>query len=962
VLRSRPCFPSWRFPLNSETTSLSLVKRTLALCLVLGGVASANAQSHWEVKPGNANASLNAVVFGNGLFVAVGDNGVIVTSPDGQTWTARASGTTDRLPAIAFGKGHFVATRENRTAPGLSSADGITWTPITVKDANGATAESTAWKGIAFGQGRFLAVGAPSASFSYADILRSDDGITFTVIVPARYPQPDGLDRRIVGVSFFRDRFYGLAEDGGFLATPDGVTWKGTITGAVMASDGSTKVATVSALYANSTFSVDAGHTIGRSLSPFTKINAACYGAGRYVAGDYQGRIWTSETNGEYWRPRERYAQNGEEFRAVAFDGVDHFVAVGSAPAGGSALLAVTKADPLPSFTGSYTVYSLKDLSNGVFTTAPRAISNSGIIAGDLPGLNNSRVAAILRDGVVTTYPDPVYHSYSTSATAVNDNGIAASEVAVGPAGLADNRITLGIATPFQVQTYPGPGLYSTASSINASGWIVGTYRNLNGSTRGIYRYNANTGERIDLGSFGLKDIDASSINERGDIAGTYTYGFGASGSRRIGPFRLSVEGQLIPIPTPGGDDKSSVNVVVNSLGHVAGATGILTQGTGFLFKDGVVTDIDVLKSEGSTVRGLNNKDEVVGYYEAASAPIVQAVYDTAFLYRDEAMYDLNRLLDSSGDGWVLNQATAINDEGTIVGDGLRHGSSREPFLAIRNAGKPAGVQTRFANVSTRLRTGNGDDALIAGFIIRGGVKRVVVRALGPALINRGNPAASPPNLLPDPTLELLNERGERIAFNDNFTDLPYFSPDRNAITGAGLAPSYPDLVCPDSTITALLPEGSYTAIVRGKDGAAGNCLVEVYNVDTDYTPGLLNISTRGPVGNGDDVMIAGFIIRGDRQRRVLIRGVGPSLADFGVANSLQDPTLEIHDQNGQIAQNDGWRSDQETEIVASGLAPKDNREAAVMLSLWPGNYTAILRGKDNSTGNALVEVYALPE
>ena len=945
-------------------TTLALIKRTLALCLVLGGLASASAQSHWEVKPSNSTASLNAVAFGNGVFVAVGDNGSIVTSPDGNVWTARVSGTTDRLPAIAFGKGRFVVTRENRAAPILTSNDGITWSAAPITGASGAPAESLAWKGVAFGSGRFMTVGATSSTLinSYADILRSEDGITFTVIVPARYPQPDALDRRVVGVSFFRDRFYARLEDGGFLGTPDGVTWKGSIAGDVMASDGSIKIATTASIWVNSTFSVDAGHTFGLAQAPSTKINGACYGAGQYVAGDYQGRIWTSETNGEYWRPRERYAQNGEEFRAVAFDGVNRFVAVGSAPPGGSALIAVTTADPLPSFTGSYTVYSLKELTNGVFTTAPRAMSNSGIIAGDLPGPNNSRVAAISRDNVVTTYPDPVYHGYNTTATAVNDSGIAASEIAVGPAVPTDNRITLGIATPFQVQTYPGPGLYSTASSINSSGWIVGTYRNLNGSTRGIYRSNANTGERIDLGNFGLKDIDATSINDRGDIAGTYTYGFGTSGLRRVGPFRLSVDGQLIPIPTPGGDDKYTVNVVMNSLGHVAGSTDILTQGTGFLFKDGVSTDIDVLKSRGSTVRGLNNKDEVVGYYVAASDHTVQSGPNTAFLYQDGAMYDLNRLLDASGDGWVLNQATAINDDGTIVGDGLRNGSSREPFLAIRNAGKPAGVQTRFVNVSTRLRTGNGDDALIGGFIIRGGVKRVVVRALGPALINRGNPAATPPNLLPDPTLELLNERGERIAFNDNFTDLPYFSPERTAIEGSGLRPPYPDLLCPDSTVTALLPEGSYTAIVRGKDGTSGNCLVEIYNVDTDYTPGLLNISTRGPVGSGDDVMIAGFIIRGDRQRRVLIRGVGPSLAQFGVANSLQDPTLEIHDQNGQIAQNDGWRSDQETEITASGLGPTDNREAAVLLSLWPGNYTAILRGKDNSTGNALVEVYALPE
>jgi hypothetical protein len=715
-------------------------------------------------------------------------------------------------------------------------------------------------------------------------------------------------------------------------------------------------VATITASYFDSTFSVDAGHTIGRAYSPLTKINGACYGAGRYVAGDYQGRIWTSETDGEYWRPRERYAQNGEEFRAVAFNGVDRFVAVGSAAPGGSALIAVATADPFPSFSGSYTVYSLKDLTDGVFTAGPRAISNSGIIAGAGTDSNKITAGAIFRDGVVTTYPDPIYHNHDTVVTAVNDNGFAALEINVR------YPLSFGIALPDQTQTFPGSLLYSSAPSINADGWIAGTYRTSNGSTQGIYRFNASTGERVDLGNFGLAQIDATSISDSGDIAGRYYAGYDPVNLlSQYSPFRIAANGQVTLIPTLPGS-RQVENIVVNSLGHVAGSTDLIDQGTAFLFKDGVTTDIDVLKSGGSAVRGMNSKDEVVGYFEAASWNSVQSGYSTAFLYHDDAMYDLNRLLDASGDGWVLQKATAINDHGSIVGEGLRHGTSKEPFLAIRNAGKPAGVQTRFVNVSTRLRTGTGDDALIGGFIIRGGPKRVVVRALGPALINRGNPAASPPNLLADPTLELLNERGERIAFNDNFTDLPYFSPDRLAIESTGLVPPYPDLLCPDSVISAVLPEGNYTAIVRGKGGTAGNCLVEVYNVDTDYTAGLLNISTRGPVGNGDDVMIAGFIIRGNRERRVLIRGVGPSLAEFGVANSLQDPTLEIYDQNGQIAQNDAWRSDQETEIAASGLAPKDNHEAAVILSLWPGTYTAILRGKDNNTGNGLVEVYALPD
>jgi hypothetical protein len=158
-----------------------------------------------------------------------------------------------------------------------------------------------------------------------------------------------------------------------------------------------------------------------------------------------------------------------------------------------------------------------------------------------------------------------------------------------------------------------------------------------------------------------------------------------------------------------------------------------------------------------------------------------------------------------------------------------------------------------------------------------------------------------------------------------------------------------------------VLPEGRYTAVVRGKDNTSGNCLVEVYNVSTDFSGRLVNISTRGPVGTGDDVMIAGFIIKGERERRIMVRGIGPSLRGGGVRNALENPTLEVFRGDTPIASNDDWRSDQEGDVVASGIAPTDDREAAVILSLRPGTYTAVVRGKDATAGNGLVEVYELP-
>ncbi len=937
----------------------------VSLSLFLVSVTSGLGQSQWLVRPSNTSASLNGVVFANGLFVAVGDNGAIVTSPDGEGWTPRASGTTDQLRAIAFGNGRFVATRVNRSIPAITSTDGINWAPVTLSDSNGATATSGAWDSIAFGGGRFMAVGAVGSALNSTEIMTSTDGISFQTVKYARYPAPSYLIEALKTILFFQGRYYASAGYDGIWSSSNGIEWRqeaawggaGLLSGtASVATDGFSKVTVLGS--SNPGFSIDAGHTFLRSVAPADRysltlpsptIAATCFGAGGFVAVDAQGRIWKSE-RGEYWQPVGSYAKAGEGFHAVTYDGSGRFVAVGSAPSSGSALIAVAAADAAPP-PPAYTIYRLKDLSNGVFNGEPRSISNSGIIGGTITGADKKTTGATLRDGAVTTYPDPIFGSAQTTVTSVNDNGFAALELGV--------TSKIGVAVPQNVRTFPGVGVSSTAPSINSNGSIVGVYQTSTG--KGVYRFDGATGATTDLGDFGLGNVvHATSINDRGDIAGIYAYGFDSKTLNNLWrPYRRSADGQLTLVPTLGGE--FSYDVVMNSAGDVAGAASLPSAPTivnathAFLYRNGVTSDIDLFNSRFSTVNGINNRGDVVGEFTPANYEVWQGVGGNAFLYRNGVMYDLNRLLDASGDGWVLYRATSINDTGAIVGQGWFHGPNLEPFLAVPAQGSPAGVQTRFVNLSTRLRTSTGDDALIAGFVLRGGPKHLILRALGPALINGG-----PPNLLADPTLELFNDRGERVAFNDNFSDLPYF-PDQNEIGLYGLRPPYGGTVTPDSVIAVTLSEGSYTAVVRGKGGTSGNALVEVYNVDTDYSSGLLNISTRGPVGTNDDVMIAGFIVRGDRERHILVRGIGPSLAQAGVTNPLADPTLEIHDANGQIAQNDDWKSDQENEIRAAGFAPRDDRDAAVILSLWPGSYTAIVRGKGGGTGNALVEVYALP-
>jgi hypothetical protein len=164
-----------------------------------------------------------------------------------------------------------------------------------------------------------------------------------------------------------------------------------------------------------------------------------------------------------------------------------------------------------------------------------------------------------------------------------------------------------------------------------------------------------------------------------------------------------------------------------------------------------------------------------------------------------------------------------------------------------------------------------------------------------------------------------------------------------------------------EPAIIATLPAGAHTAILKGQNNGTGIGLVEVYDLE-EGTAGvqLGNISTRGKVETDDNVMIGGFIVGGTEPAKVLVRALGPSLADFGVSGVLADPLLELHDANGNSITNDDWRSDQAPEISGSGLAPAKDVESTISATLVPGAYTAIVRGKDGSTGVALVEVYDL--
>ena len=252
---------------------------------------------------------------------------------------------------------------------------------------------------------------------------------------------------------------------------------------------------------------------------------------------------------------------------------------------------------------------------------------------------------------------------------------------------------------------------------------------------------------------------------------------------------------------------------------------------------------------------------------------------------------------------------------------------------------------SRFANISTRLRVETGENVLIGGFIVTGSAQtRIIVRALGPSLPMQDR--------LDNPILELYDGSGQLLESNDDWRN----AANQHEITASTIPPPHDR----EAAILRSVAPGAYTAVVRGSGGGEGVGLVEVYDLGSAENSKLANISTRGRVQTGDDVMIAGLIVTGSGSQKVIVRGIGPSLP---VAGKLLDPLLELYDAQGNVIQvNDNWRDDQEAEIIGTSIPPSEASESAIVTFLPPAAYTAVLRGVNDTTGVALVEAFAIQQ
>jgi hypothetical protein len=361
---------------------------------------------------------------------------------------------------------------------------------------------------------------------------------------------------------------------------------------------------------------------------------------------------------------------------------------------------------------------------------------------------------------------------------------------------------------------------------------------------------------------------------------------------------------------------------VSNTFGEDVGDIGLAPNGVIYLSssrlaESGVISIYDPVSLEAKTTIHLSDIEGAATTDGKSAYPANRVTIDSSGKYFFSAVFHQDSF-GGDDEFWKFSSDTA---------------SFQPPLLPTKN----------LLNVSTRAMDRNGDDSMIGGFIIQGSdPKKVLVRALGPSLPITG--------AMDNPVLDLYDSTGKLLKSNDNWVS------DRLNIIGSQVAPSSER----ESAISITLAPGSYTAVVHDSREQPGLALVEVYDLDAEHSV-LANISTRGKVETGDAVMIGGFIVGGADPTEVLVRAIGPSLAKEGVSEPLSDPVLDLYDSNGRlISTNDNWRSTEQAAIAATGIAPLNDNESAILATLAPGSYTAIVRGQHLTSGVALVEVYNL--
>ena len=391
------------------------------------------------------------------------------------------------------------------------------------------------------------------------------------------------------------------------------------------------------------------------------------------------------------------------------------------------------------------------------------------------------------------------------------------------------------------------------------------------------------------------------------------------------------------PVTAVEGDDEMSVIFDSKVFGSNFGSGTLAVTMLGY--RNGNFEETDTVFNSAiswDSYRGALTRDGVVDFHRVA---IHEFGHTVGLDHPDKAQPPQNVVAIMNSQ--VSNLDTLAQDD---INGATAIYSTRPAYHSISN-------DPVLMDLSTRGVTYTRNNVLIGGFIVQGSQPaQLVVRCLAFSLASFGVP-----NALADSVIE-LHDANNVIASNDDW----FTSSDAETISSYHRDP--PNSI--ESALLVTLNPGNYTAIVRSFSNAqqpatTGVALFEVYDLRRSGSR-LGNVSTRGHVGTGDNILIGGLIVGGSAPKPVVVRALGPTLTQFGVTGVLADPNLELRDLNGNLLEaNDDWQQSPEAATIsAEGMAPLNAKESAMAPTLSPGNYTALVSGVGGTTGTALVEVY----